>query len=71
MQNCSSKKRPRDVNQFTNFIVDLCTGNPIIEDISPIADKKKNPAAVKLGKFGGLKGVKQEPFNSHSDNARK
>ena len=58
MQNCSSKKRPRDVNQFTKFIVDLCTGNPITEDISPIADKEKNPAAVELGRLGGLKGGK-------------
>jgi hypothetical protein len=55
MKNCSSKKRPRDVNQLTKFFVGLVTGNPITEDISPIADKEKNPAAVEPGKLGGLK----------------
>jgi len=57
MKNRSSKKRPRDLNQLTKFIVDLCTGNPINEDISPIADKEKNLAAVELGRLGGLKGA--------------
>ena len=36
----------------------LATGNPIMEDISPIADKTKNPAAVALGRLGGKKGGK-------------
>ena len=58
MQNRSSKKRPRDINQLAKFIVDLSTGNPITEDISPIAEKEKNPAAVSLGRLGGLKGGK-------------
>lgn len=58
MQNRSSKKRPRDITQLAKYIVDLATGNPIIEDISPIAEKEKNPAAVSLGRLGGLKGGK-------------
>lgn len=58
MPNRSSKKRPRDINQLVKFIVDLSTGNPITEDISPIAGKEKNPAAVELGRLGGLKGGK-------------
>ena len=58
MQNRSSKKRPRDINQLAKYIVDLSTGNPIVEDISPIAEKIKNPAAVSLGRLGGLKGGK-------------
>lgn len=58
MQNRSSKKRPRDINQLAKYIVDLSTGNPITEDISPIAEKEKNPAAVSLGRLGGLKGGK-------------
>ncbi len=58
MPNRSSKKRPRDINQLAKFIVDLSTGNPITEDISPIAEKEKNPAAVELGRLGGLKGGK-------------
>ena len=71
MQNHSSKKRPRDVNQLAMLFVDLVTGNPITEDISPIADKEKNPAAVELGKRGGLKGGKAKAANSYPDNARK
>ena len=58
MKNRSSKKRPRDINQLAKFIVDLSTGNPITEDISPLAEKEKNPAAVELGRLGGLKGGK-------------
>ena len=47
------------MNQKSKFIVDLVTGNPIPEDISPItAGKEKNPAAVALGRLGGLKGGK-------------
>lgn len=58
MPNRSSKKRPRDINQLAKMIVDLSVGNPITEDISPIAEKEKNPAAVELGRLGGLKGGK-------------
>lgn len=47
---------PKDVNQLAKSIVDLATGNPITEDVSPIAEK--NPAAVALGRLGGLKGGK-------------
>ena len=50
MQNRSSK------NKIVKSAIDLVTGNPINEDISPIA--KKNPAAVSLGRLGGLKGGK-------------
>jgi hypothetical protein len=71
MQNCSNRKRPRDVNQFTKFIVDLCTGNPITEDISPIADNEKNRAAVELGRSGGLKGGKARASQTYPNNARK
>ena len=51
----SGKKKSRDVNQLTKFFVDLVTGNPITEDISPIADKKRNPAAVELSRLSGRK----------------
>jgi hypothetical protein len=53
-----SSKRPRDINRLAKTIVDLVTGNPITEDISPIAEKGKNPAAVALGKLGGKIGGK-------------
>lgn len=55
MQNRSSKKRPRDANQLAKYIVDLSTGEI---DESEIKEPKKNPAAVSLGRIGGLKGGK-------------
>ncbi len=47
-------KRPRDFNQRAKQIVDLATGE--ITDKNP--DEGKNPAAVELGRLGGLKGGK-------------
>jgi hypothetical protein len=53
MPNRSSKPpRPRDPNQRAKLIVDLATGQ--VEDKDP--DEGKNPAAVELGRAGGLKG---------------
>lgn len=47
------------MKEKTLSIVDLVTGNPITEDISPITmGREKNPAAVALGRLGGLKGGK-------------
>jgi len=48
-------KRPRDTNQLAKFIVDLATGDAA--DSSP-ADDGKDPAAVALGRNGGLRGGK-------------
>ncbi len=59
MQNRSSKNKRRtlDFNQVAKQIVDLSVGNPITEE--PIAGQpEKNPAAVALGRLGGLKGGK-------------
>jgi hypothetical protein len=47
-------KRPRDTNQLAKFIVDMSTGDMQ----EPDKDKGKNPAAVALGRLGGLKGGK-------------
>ena len=47
-------KRPRDTNQLAKHIVDLTTGNAKEED----PYQGKNPAAVELGRLGGLKGGK-------------
>ncbi len=44
-------KRPRDANQLAKSIVDLTTG-----DVEEETDDGKNPAAVALGRLGGLKG---------------
>lgn len=45
-------KRPRDPNQLAKLIVGISTGEA--EDQDP--DAGKNPAAVALGKLGGIKG---------------
>ena len=50
----SKPKRPRDTNQLAKRIVDLSTG----EAEEPKPDSGKNPAAVALGRLGGLKGGK-------------
>jgi len=45
-------KRPRDPNQLAKSIIDIATGQKLDRD--PDADK--DPAAVTLGRKGGLKG---------------
>lgn len=52
-----NKRRTLDSNEIAKSIVDLATGNPINENPPPIAPEK-NPAAVALGRLGGLKGGK-------------
>lgn len=44
--------RPKDTNQLVKRITDLATGQH--EEIIP--KQTKNPAAVELGRLGGLKG---------------
>jgi hypothetical protein len=46
-------KRPRDPNQLAKFIIDVATGETDLPESRP-----KNPAAVELGRRGGLKGGK-------------
>jgi hypothetical protein len=48
-----SSKRPRDANQLAKLIVDIATG-----EVPPDTKTEdgKNPAAVALGRLGGLKG---------------
>ena len=47
-------KRPRDTNQLAKSIVDLTTGDAKEAN----RDEGKDPAAVALGRKGGLKGGK-------------
>jgi hypothetical protein len=47
-----SRKRPRDPNQLAKLVVDIATAE--VEDTP--ADDGKDPAAVALGRKGGLKG---------------
>lgn len=53
-----SRKRPRDVNELASEIVREATGDaPESPDSTP-SDDGKDPAAVALGRRGGLKGGK-------------
>jgi hypothetical protein len=45
--------RPRDTNQLAKSIVDIATG-----ETAATPQDGKNPAAVALGRLGGLKGGK-------------
>lgn len=58
MQNRSSKpKRPRDMNQLAYQIVQEATGQaPPAQPVQLAAEAGKDPAAVSLGRRGGLKG---------------
>lgn len=47
-----SRKRPRDVNELARRVVDEATGDAPKYD----PDEGKDPAAVELGRRGGLKG---------------
>ena len=50
----SSRKR-KDTNVLASEIVEQATGEPVKQSLG---DTKKNPAAVALGRLGGLKGGK-------------
>jgi hypothetical protein len=51
----NAPKRPRDPNQLAKLIVDIASG--IAPEPTPtIANPDKDPAAVSLGRRGGLKG---------------
>ena len=53
----TAPKRPRDPNQLAKLIVDIATGQAP-PDALPTTAEGKNPAAVMLGRLGGLKGGK-------------
>jgi hypothetical protein len=49
-----SRKRPRDPNELAKLVVDLAVG----ESEDDTTTDSRNPAAVALGRLGGLKGGK-------------
>lgn len=51
----TNPKRPRDTNQIAHLIAAIATGSA--EDTSKVSTDK-DPAAVSLGRKGGLKGGK-------------
>lgn len=48
-------KRPRDANQLAKSIVDIATGQAD-DSVPATRERVKDPAAVSLGRRGGLKG---------------
>jgi hypothetical protein len=56
--NTKHPKRPRDINQLAKAIVDQATAEPTPEvQATPEPPRpEKDPAAVSLGRRGGLKG---------------
>ena len=52
----TKKKTPTDINQLAKVITDQVTEGKPIKETEPT--KAKNPAAVALGRLGGLKGGK-------------
>lgn len=52
----SKPKRPRDPNQLGKLIVALSLGEAEEATPAPASDAGKDPAAVALGRRGGLKG---------------
>ena len=65
-----SRKRPRDVNQLAHVIGEIATGQREKDPEQP-----KDPAAVALGRKGGLKGGKARAAKmtpeERSESARK
>src|SRR5271157_3785815 len=59
-------RRPRDPNQLGKLIVDMATGQ--VEDTPE--DMGKNPAAVALGRKGGLKGGKARAAKLTAEQSR-
>lgn len=58
MPNRSRKRKRKDFSQLAKDIVDEATGQKLSEEPQQIDDSGKNPAAVALGRLGGLKGGK-------------
>ena len=49
-----NRKRPRDINELAKLITDIATGE--VTEETKDEDTGKDPAAVALGRKGGLKG---------------
>jgi hypothetical protein len=58
MPDRSRKPRPRDPNQLAKLMIDIATGQVEDKPDPRPGDSAKDPAAVSLGRRGGLKGGK-------------
>ena len=74
MQKRSRKKKRLDLNELASTVAEETTTPEPAEKLKP-EDKGKNPAAVELGRLGGLKGgkarAKKLTKKQRSDAARK
>jgi hypothetical protein len=52
----AKKKKPTDINKLASQIVAEATQEEILKEPTQTPTKEKNPAAVALGRLGGLKG---------------
>ncbi len=50
------QKMPRDPSQLAKLVVDMAAG-----EAEPVPERVKDPAAVELGRKGGLKAAKLSP----------
>lgn len=64
------KKRPNDLNQLAKRMVDIATGESADNDASVQDGSGKDPAAVSLGRRGGLKGGKARAAKLDPDKRR-
>ncbi len=53
-----SRKKPKDANQLAKRVVDQATRPAGGKEAKPEPTREKDPAAVSLGRRGGLKGGK-------------
>jgi hypothetical protein len=60
-------RRPRDPNQLAKLVIDIATGQAEDKPDSRPEDTGKDPAAVSLGRRGGLKGGKARAANLTPD----
>jgi len=51
-----SSKRPHDPNQLAKLIIEIASGEANDVKLPLVAERQKDPAAVALGRRGGLKG---------------
>lgn len=58
MPDRSRKPRPRDPSQLAKLMIDIATGQVEDKREPRPGDSAKDPAAVSLGRRGGLKGGK-------------
>lgn len=66
----SRKKRPRDMNQLAKLIVEIGTGQVEDRESTP-EEQGKDPAAVSLGRRGGLKGGKARAANMTAEQRKR